>query len=262
MSSFFKYFAIASFVALFSIIFQAYFFGTKRLQAIAVQLQGLYQLEAYHKISKTDKPRIVVAYGSCSDLTVRAIDFLNYTENLYIKERESKERDDSDEEIHTHEDFMRSFMFYFSKGAAAERYTPNKIFFKNLVASAKKLEAHRWELGGNAPVMGTRFHLEGAQVLIASTMSEKQRSHLPQGMDVTEFTANDDFIDDIHLIMEYKTGEKFGELTAPRANRYIIHSDSNNPMVTSLELLKLNQYKPKLFVVAGLQVSRYTLKKI
>lgn len=250
MSSFFKYFAIASFVALFSIIFQAYF-ESGSLQNLALQIQALVQLESNHKIDfKVDKPRVVVAYGSCSDLTVRAVDFLNYTESL----SNFQVRDESDDEIHTYDDFMRSFMFYFSKGAAAERYTPNKELFRSIVGAAKKQASHRWELGGNAPLMGTRFHLEGAQVLIASTMSKKQRTHLPDGVDVTEFNPSEDFVDDIHLILEYKTGDRFGEHEAPRANRYILHSDANNPMVTSLELLNVNAYKPQLFVVSGLQM--------
>lgn len=251
MSSFFKYFAIAAFVALFSIVFQAYFYKSRSLQSLTVQLQALVQLESNHDIDlRGKKPRIVVAYGSCSDLTVRAVDFLNYTESL----KTFATRDESDDEIHTYEDFMRSFMFYFSKGAAAERYTPNKELFRSIVASAKKQAAHRWDLGGNAPVMGIRFHLEGAKVLIASTMSKKQRTHLVEGIEVIEFEPTEDFIDDIHLILEYKTGDKFGEHQAPRANRYIIHSDANNPMIRSLEPLNVNDFKPKLFVVAGLQM--------
>lgn len=250
MTSFFRYFAIASFIALFSIIFQAYFHGST-LQSITFQLQALVQLESNHNIdTRGNKPRVVVAYGSCSDLNVRAIDFLNYTESL----KNFQTRDEFDDEIHTHEDFMKSFLFYFSKGAAAERYTTNKELFRSMVALAKNQSSHRWEIGGNAPVMGMRFHLEGAKVLIAATMSRKQRSHLVEGIEVTEFNPSDDFVDDIHLILEYKTGDKFGGIESPRANRYIIHNDANNPMITSLELLNVNDFKPKLFVVAGLQM--------
>ena len=248
MSSFFKYFVVASFVAFLSIIFQAWR-ENNSLSKLTLILQLQIQLESNHKILGATDQKIVVAYGSCSDLTVKAIDFLNYTENLAGFEA----RDDfDDDEIKTFDEFMKSFMFYFTRGAAAERSTPNKELFLSLVATAKK--AGRWELGGNAPVMGIRFYLEGAKVLIASTMSKKQRSHLPEGIDVTEFEPSEDFIDDIHLILEYKTGDRFGEFVAPRANRYILHSDANNPMITSLELLNVNQHQPKLFVVAGLQM--------
>jgi ADP-dependent glucokinase len=247
MTSFFKYFTLASFVALLSIIFQAYN-ESGSLTLITSMVQQLLQLEVKFKVINK---QIVVGYGSCSDLTVKAIDFLNYTENL--KDFENR-KDIEDDEIHTEEDFMKSFMYYFSRGAAAERYTPNKKMFLNLVQRAKNLAFHRWELGGNAPVMGTRFFLEGANVLIASQMSKKQLSHLNQNIHVTKFNPSDDFVDDIHLIMEYKTGDVFGETRAPRANRYIVHSDSNNPMISSLELLNVNQFNPDLFVVSGLQM--------
>lgn len=206
------------------------------------------QLESNVKVSNKS---IVVGYGSCSDLTIRALDFLNYTENLRDFDRR---KDTEDDEIHNEEDFMKSFMYYFSRGAAAERYTPNKKFFIELVQRVKQKPSHRWELGGNAPVMGMRFHQEGANVLVASQMSHKQKSHLPKGIHVTKFEPTDDFVDDIHLIMEYKTGDVFGGFKAPRANRYIVHSDANNPMISSLELLNVNQFNPDLFVVSGLQM--------
>lgn len=215
---------------------------------ITTMVQRLVQLESAVKVTGKN---IVVGYGSCSDLTIRAIDFVNYTENLKDFD---KRKDTEDDEIHSEDDFMRSFMYYFSRGAAAERYTNNKKFFVELVQRAKLLPSHRWELGGNAPVMGMRFHAEGANVLVASQMSQKQQSHLPKGIHVTKFQPTEDFIDDIHLIMEYKTGDEIGGLKAPRANRYIVHSDSNNPMISSLELLNVNQFSPHLFVVSGLQM--------
>lgn len=247
MGSFFKYIALASFIALLSIILQAWL-ESGHLTLITSIVQRLVQLESNARV--TNKT-IVVGYGSCSDLTIRALDFLNYTENLKNFE---KRKDMEDDEIHNEEDFMKSFMYYFSRGAAAERYTPNKKFFLELVQKAKQMPSHRWELGGNAPVMGMRFYQEGANVLVVSQMSNKQKSHLPKGILVTKFDPTDDFIDDIHLIMEYKTGDTFGGIKSPRANRYIIHSDSNNPMISSLELLNVNQFNPDLFVVSGLQM--------
>lgn len=247
MTSFFKYFALASVVALLSIIYQAYV-ESGNLTSITAMVQHLLQLEAKFKVNNKN---IVVGYGSCSDLTVKAIDFLNYTENLQDFDNR---KDVEDDEIHTSEDFLRSFLYYFSRGAAAERYTPNKKMFLDLVQRAKNLAVHRWELGGNAPVMGMRFNSEGANVLIASQMSKKQLSHLNKNIHVTKFNPSDDFVDDIHLILEYKTGDGFGGSIAPRANRYIVHSDANNPMISSLELLNVNQFNPDLFVVSGLQM--------
>ncbi|GLH13472.1 ADP-dependent glucokinase [Gryllus bimaculatus] len=62
--------------------------------------------------------------------------------------------------------------------------------------------------------------------------------------------------EDIHLIMEYKTGEEWGIYKSPRANRFIIHSDSVNPMVSVVEEFQplLQKFQPHLFVVGGLQM--------
>lgn len=141
MTSFFKYFALASFVALFSIIFQAYY-ESGQLQDVTNVLSALVKLE---KFERKEIPRIAVGYGSCSDLIVNAIDILNYSDTY----QDFLKRDQQDDEINNLEDFMKSFMYYFSKGAAAERYTPNKKVFSNLVQLAKKHGSHRWELGGN-----------------------------------------------------------------------------------------------------------------
>lgn len=65
-----------------------------------------------------------------------------------------------------------------------------------------------------------------------------------------------EYEDDIHLIIEYKTGDEWGALKTPRANRYILHHDKNNPMIKSLELLNstIKDFDPRLFVVSGLQM--------
>jgi len=62
--------------------------------------------------------------------------------------------------------------------------------------------------------------------------------------------------DDVHLILEYKAGEEWGDIVAPRANRYILHNDQNNPTINSLESFDelLSEFNPKLFVVSGLQM--------
>ncbi|KAJ4451556.1 hypothetical protein ANN_03022, partial [Periplaneta americana] len=62
--------------------------------------------------------------------------------------------------------------------------------------------------------------------------------------------------DDIHLILEYKADEEWGIYRSPRANRFIVHNDDNNPLVSSLEEFGnlLKQFNPNLLVVSGLQM--------
>ena len=55
---------------------------------------------------------------------------------------------------------------------------------------------------------------------------------------------------------EYKREEKWGKYVSPRANRFIVHSDVNNPTVSSLEAFDdlLSDFRPNLFLVSGLQM--------
>lgn len=71
-----------------------------------------------------------------------------------------------------------------------------------------------------------------------------------------ELAGNEVAQDDIHFILEYKTGDKFGEFVAPRANRYILHNDQNNPMINSFEEFNesLKTFNPRLLVISGLQM--------
>lgn len=52
---------------------------------------------------------------------------------------------------------------------------PNTELFRELIQIAKSRhrDSIQWFLGGNAPLMGTRFHLEGADVLLGARMSKK-----------------------------------------------------------------------------------------
>lgn len=123
MGSFFKYFAFATFVALFAIILQAYR-ESGSLQDLTEILTSLIRLEKVTRSNDVPK-KIVLGFGCCSDLTVKA-NFLNFS-NFYTDFSKFTENND---EIDTFDDFMRSFYFYFSKSAAAERYTGNKELFK------------------------------------------------------------------------------------------------------------------------------------
>jgi len=106
-------------------------------------------------------------------------------------------------------------------------------------------------------VMALRFAREGADVLLAAKMTPNLRSQLPKEVRMAGLAQDGDVsTDDIHLIMEYKRGESWGSYTSPRANRFIVHSDANNPTVSSLEAFgeAMPGFKPDLLLVSGLQM--------
>ncbi|XP_055625400.1 ADP-dependent glucokinase [Toxorhynchites rutilus septentrionalis] len=239
---------LSVFTALFAVIFQAYL-ASNDLMKLTTILQNMKTLE--NQIP-SHKARVAIGYGSCSDLYVKAVDFLNFTESL---ENALSQGTYNVDDINTEDEFLQSFAYYFQRGAAAERFTSNKELFQNLVRLAKKSSTAepRWALGGNAPVIGSRLAMEGAEVMLAAKMSSKLKSHLRPDVRLVGSSIDDD---DIHLILEYKTGDEWGTLKSPRANRYILHNDHNNPFINSLEEfeLALPEFNPHLFVVSGLQM--------
>lgn len=50
--------------------------------------------------------------------------------------------------------------------------------FNKWVNEASKITTARWVLGGNAPVMASRFHKEGCDVLLAAKMTQKLKSNM------------------------------------------------------------------------------------
>jgi len=181
------------------------------------------------------------------DVFVEAIPLLNAIE--VEKPQKSKHH----KTMANKEDLAEGFLYFFEHGAAAERYMSNKNLFTQMVRTAKGIDGSRVALGGNAPVMANRFALEGAEVLLAAQASPNFKDLLRSGVKLTGSEANSS---DIHLIMEYKTGEKWKELTSPRANRYIVHSDEYNPTLQSLEpfMKEYKDFKSSLLVVGGLQM--------
>lgn len=236
------------FVALFAIIFQG-FNSARDLQRVTLVFMHLVNLENVPRLTKGPdavKPKIAVGYGSCFDLYVESTSFLNYNESIA--------NSDFDGEINSMEELLQSFAYYFKRGAAAERFIPNSELFKEIIDKAQSTSATRWQLGGNAPVMSTRFVKEGAEVLLAAQMSEKLKGVLPEkGIELVGVSVT---MDDVHFILEYKAGAEWGPFTAPRANRYILHNDQHNPTVSSLEKFTeaLPAFNPRLLVVSGLQM--------
>nr|DBA26768.1 TPA: hypothetical protein GDO54_010982 [Pyxicephalus adspersus] len=155
--------------------------------------------------------------------------------------------------IETEAQLAESFAYFFPPGAASERYVSNEKLFRKLVDASKRLHEMRWALGGNAPVMASRLAFEGCDVLLGGRLSQEEASLLSERIKVAGESVTDA---DIHLIMEYPTGARWGNYISRRANRYIVHSDSHNPLIDSLEAFRsqLESFKPDLLVIGGLQM--------
>ncbi|KDR23023.1 ADP-dependent glucokinase [Zootermopsis nevadensis] len=206
-------------------------------------LEGLVKVEKQCSVGV--KPKVAVGYGACNDLFIDGKELLKYDEVA--------KKPEHFDDISSAEELLKTYAYFFRHGAAAERYISNDTLFDTIVDIASRIEGSHFSLGGNAPVMAKRFALEGCEVLLAAKMTPKLQESLPEGVTVA---GGDIRKDDIHLILEYKANEEWGIYKSPRANRFIVHNDDNNPLVSSLEEFNklLKKFNPNLLVVSGLQM--------
>lgn len=191
--------------------------------------------------------RIAVGFGGCIDIFVDAVPLFDAAKiNCPDIPKHHKV-------VHNQQEVAEGFAYFFKHGAAAERYISNNDLFHHLVQTAYGIKGARVLLGGNAPVMANRFAMEGAEVLLGAQGSPDLTQFINPEITMAGGSVNHS---DIHLIMEYKTGEKWGNYKSIRANRYIVHSDEHNPTIHSLEAFTqaYKSFKPNLLVIGGLQM--------
>jgi len=211
-------------------------------------ISSLLKYEANHG-EAVHQPRVAVGYGACKDLFVTGAHmFTNISSNSGNLPAPAHFPS-----IATEEELVQMYAYFFKEGAAAERFVSDSDLFSSLVSQGLTDETHRWGLGGNAPVMAARFVKEGAKVLLGAKLSPGLAQWVPEGMTVA---GGEIETDDVHLILEYKREEEWRGIKSPRANRFIVHHDLNNPLVSSLEQFSasLLAFQPELLVVGGLQM--------
>ena len=58
------------------------------------------------------------------------------------------------------------------------RYIKNVTLFMRLVQATRDVKNSREKLGGNAPMMAARFHMEGCKVLLGGKLSQQLRKQI------------------------------------------------------------------------------------
>ncbi|KAK4327325.1 hypothetical protein Pmani_002198 [Petrolisthes manimaculis] len=211
-----------------------------RLQDV---LNAMLEVEQQYAVGEV---RIAVGYGACKDVFVHGSKLLGPLS--------PPQRTAHFSAIQSLSQLKEMYALFYTAGSAAERFVSNDTLFAELVEMASALPGMYSALGGNAPVMASRFAKEGAKVMLAARRTPYILEQLPEKVIVAgeETTGSDD----IHLIIEYKAGESWGAYHTPRANRFIIHSDDSNPTLSTVESFgeRLSKFRPHLLVVGGLQM--------
>uniref|UniRef100_A0A6B2L6Q5 ADP-dependent glucokinase n=1 Tax=Arcella intermedia TaxID=1963864 RepID=A0A6B2L6Q5_9EUKA len=149
-------------------------------------------------------------------------------------------------------EFEELMRYAWENGAAVERFIENNQLCTQIIQKAQSLEDISYHNGGNAALMGMKFLSQGADVLLGGAVGEHTKPLLPPNIRI----ANQEGHDEIHLILEFSRGERWGELTAPRDNRLIVHCDYTNSRLNVLEEFHsaLASFQPELVVITGVHL--------
>lgn len=119
------------FTAFISMILHVYL-ESRDLNKLVTILTGLVALEKIHNNNTNniliDKPKIAIGFGSCSDVYVRAVTFLNYTDLIDDQQKTindgggggMKTDEFHVDDITNEQELLQSFGHYFRMGAASE----------------------------------------------------------------------------------------------------------------------------------------------
>ncbi|CAJ0930767.1 unnamed protein product [Ranitomeya imitator] len=199
-------------------------------------LSSLLQAEQKVGLDAERPPRIAIGFGGCLDIIVDGVALMQEAsiEPSYNPVHHNF--------IETETQLAESFAYFFPPGAASERYVSNETLFGKLVDASKRLSEMRSALGGNAPVMANRLAAEGCDVLLGGRLSTEEMSVLSE-----RITENHGAVDLVSFSEKNK---------GHHTQKYIVHSDSHNPMIDSLEDFKsqLEGFDPDLVVIGGLQM--------
>ena len=133
------------------------------------------------------------------------------------------------------------------------RYVQDRSLFKKFTSVSKTISGSRSHSGGYALVSASRFASLGCDVLLAAELESSTIAKLDPAIQLTGKAVEED---DVHLVLEFKTGEYWGKYVSKRANRFIVNSDVHTPYLKPIEQLEkdLVSFAPKLLTVGGLQM--------
>ncbi|XP_062927131.1 ADP-dependent glucokinase isoform X1 [Mobula hypostoma] len=160
------------------------------------------------------------------------------------------------------EDLRETFSYFMEKGVAAERFFAEKERFQNIALAASKYPGAKHFVGGNAALIGQKLGSNGnLSVLLCGPVGPKLQELLDDRIIVPPESLQE--MDEFHLILEYQTGQNWGEIEAPHANRFIFSHDILNGEMKMLETLlsSLEEFKPELVVLSGLHMMEGREKK-
>lgn len=127
---------------------------------------------------------------------------------------------------------QNSFLYHFKDGVATEKLISDPALF-DLLVSAALASPNTANVGGNAALMAKHLAdiVSGSgSVVLGGAVGEKIARLLGDSIQLAVPVSDGNALskDEIHLILEFSTGDTFEGATAPRASRFIVSSDRSN----------------------------------
>ncbi|GFO02997.1 ADP-dependent glucokinase [Plakobranchus ocellatus] len=151
---------------------------------------------------------------------------------------------------------QETFAQFLARGSAAERPFLNKALYMEIIKAAKSLNQIEYFVGGNAALIAKKAsHLfPDLQVHFVGAVGPMLETLMPKAIEIDP--ACHILQDEVHLIMEYKVGEAWGNSIAPVANRFVTSFDETNSQMLMMEpffeVVKSSEYD--LMVLSGLHM--------
>ncbi|XP_062516761.1 ADP-dependent glucokinase-like isoform X2 [Corticium candelabrum] len=140
--------------------------------------------------------------------------------------------------------------------AAAERVFAHQEGYLEIVDHAHRLENKQYFVGGNAALVGLKMAstFSDTKILLGGPVGDQLERLLLPNMEVPDGCRQKN--DEVHLILEYKSGETWGSTTASCSNRFIFSYDIGNSNLLAMEsfFTSLESFKPDLVVLSGLHL--------
>ncbi|CAK8986711.1 ADP-dependent glucokinase (ADP-GK) (ADPGK), partial [Durusdinium trenchii] len=159
--------------------------------------------------------------------------------------------DEASRGVESLEELEKVFAWHVARSAGGERHVQDAATFDALLRGLERLERARFTLGGNSAIMADVLVRDwGFQnVLLGGPIGERVEQLLPKELDTIGSKT-----DEVHLILEYEHGLRWGSAEAKRANRFIISRDEANSRVEGVEEVTSNVQGFDLLIVAGLHM--------
>ena len=126
----------------------------------------------YAALERAIKPHpdcaIGVGYTTCVDVNFRAVDLFKLMQpEISQLNKVAKLIPQVHDKLSELREFLETFLYYFERGANAERVTDSDRLFAKILGEVEKMEYKR-EMGGHSAVFAIRAQKEGCRVYIAA----------------------------------------------------------------------------------------------